>query len=148
MIDQCEQPGAQWVRAMLDARYPVGSPHRTISPFGARVANLLDSLFLGIYHIERAARSVAWSDPRCIEINLGHELATTDFNQLTRLVFLAHHYCIRVAIDGRAPGWIRLQFHPRQRGGGISDRHPTLAEAIAAWEMVAPLVEEEVSTDG
>ena len=59
------------------------------------------------------------------------DMATFDFNQLTRLVLLAHDKCIRVSVEGMAKNKIRIAIWKRQgREGNMSLRHPTIEEAI------------------
>jgi hypothetical protein len=55
-------------------------------------------------------------------------LSTFDQNKLSELVFLAHDRAIRAQVSD---GWIIL--HSRQREGSISQRHPTLEEAISHY---------------
>lgn len=60
--------------------------------------------------------------------------ATFDFNDLTRLVLLAHDRCIRVEINSGGPGRIRIAVHQRDtREGSMMERHPTIEEALAYW---------------
>lgn len=66
-------------------------------------------------------------------------LSTYDFDGLTRLVFMAHDACIRIEIMPSGPGLIGLTLYKRhQREGGISERHPTIEEALATWRMKHP----------
>ena len=108
------------------------------SELGAIVADLLDTLFYGLYHIEREARRVKWSDTHCIEVTLRMDLATWDFAHLTRLVFLCHDYCLRGEMSAAAFNYIRLTFHQRLREGNISQRHPTLEQAVSSWRERHP----------
>lgn len=105
------------------------------SELGALAADLLDELFQGLYHVERQARRVDWTDTLCIQITLRTDLATWDFAQLTRLVFLCHDYCLRGELSAAAFNYIRLRFHRRERTGGIWQRHPTLEEAVTDWRQ-------------
>jgi len=100
-----------------------------LSPLGIKVADLLGDLFLGIYHIEREISKVNWSDPHCIEINIQQDFSTFDYDRLTRLVFLAHWYSVRVQMTACNFRYIKLMFHNRKREGFIYERHPTLEEA-------------------
>ena len=60
--------------------------------------------------------------------------ATYDFDGLTRLVFLAHDRCIRVAIDGGGPMGVKFTIHKRHlREGNMSEKHPTIEDAITKW---------------
>ena len=105
-----------------------------ISPLGESAASLLSDLFAGSHHIPpRALRRVDWSNPYWIEFVIDAHFATYDASNLTRLVFLAHDYCLRVSIEPAAYRYFRLIFHPRQREGDIFTRHPSLEQAVATW---------------
>lgn len=58
------------------------------------------------------------------------DLATFDFNMLTRLVLYAHAKCIRVSVEGHTKGKLKIAIWKRQREGSISQRHPTIEQAI------------------
>ncbi len=61
----------------------------------------------------------------------GGQLATFDFDYLTRLVVLAHDRCIRVEVMQGGPGRVGVALWKRKgRDGFISDRHPTIEDAI------------------
>lgn len=124
-----------------------------MSPLGIKVADLLGYLFYGIYHLDsKALTRVEWDSETNIEINLRcHELATFDGDEMTRLVFLAHQFCLRCSVEAATINVLRLRFHPRERSGGMWKRHPTLSEAVAAFNERFPLgelapipIEEEV----
>lgn len=67
-------------------------------------------------------------------------LATYDFDQLTRLVFMAHDRCIRVEVSIVNMQWLRIAIHQRRPGEGqMYEVHPTLDEALAAWREHNPL---------
>lgn len=110
------------------------------SEVGLRVAALLDD-WGGLHHFEEPAmKKVQWSHPLFIELKLSRftsmgQLATFDFSELTRLVFLAHDHCIRVDIEPCNGTHLRLLFHPRPgRSGSMPLRHPTLEDAVAEWQ--------------
>lgn len=107
----------QWSCAQLAAEYKYGFHH---------VSNL-----------RRWGNGVAIDEPM--------EVASYDFNGLTRLVVLAHDECIRVGInkETRTEHYeghdyevtnLVISFHPRNRpvdGDGMSSRHPELEAHIA-----------------
>lgn len=117
--------GAEWLAGGIGVK--------EVSPLGTRVADLLGDVFLGIYHLPyNALRRVNWNNKDWIEFVLDRELATHDFNELTRLVVLAHDRLIRVSIAGCGPKYMRLMFHPRTgRNGPTYEIHPTIETAIA-----------------
>ena len=108
------------------------------SECGIRVAELLDR-WQGLHHMENDQMAkVDWSNPNWQELKLNSayscgSMATYDFSALTTLVFLAHDLCIRVDVHPCNPRFLRLMFHPRQRDGSMSHRHPTLTEAVSKW---------------
>lgn len=61
------------------------------------------------------------------------DLATYDYNDLTKLVFMAHEKCIRVGISPLSKGTLEIAIWKRQREGGMSERHPTLEQAIESF---------------
>lgn len=103
------------------------------SPLGYQVANFLGVLVLGIYHIpEKTLRKVDWKNKLWIMIPWGEELATYDYDLLTRLVVLAHDSMIRVSISPRSNTTLELTFHPRAQRMDCPkfQRHPTIEKAI------------------
>lgn len=67
-------------------------------------------------------------------INHLGELATFDFSQLTRLVFLAHDACIRVSIMNSGPQMVKIALHKRNsREGSMCERHPAIEQALTKW---------------
>jgi hypothetical protein len=101
-----------------------------ISPLGAAVAGIIGAIKGGL-HNYRGASEIDWSRNDYVEVRWDGELATYDFSNLTRLVFLAHDACVRVSISPRSHRSLTLLFHQRQREGGIWQRHPTLENAVA-----------------
>jgi hypothetical protein len=109
--------------------------HRTgpmLSPLGAKVADLLDAVWAGLYHLPPSLIDrVEWDDPYVITAVVpDHALATYDFDLLTRLVVLCHDAALRLEIGSANPRSVRLTFHQRKRTGRISERHPTMEEAV------------------
>ena len=126
--DPTDNYGARWLRS-------VG---KQLSPFGEEVADFLNDLFDGIYHVERDVLRVDWTNPYHICLNLrGHDLSTYDGSLLTMLVIGAHDRAIRVQLEGIAPHTTQILFHPRQRDGDrIFQRHPTIQEAVERWSKL------------
>ena len=102
-----------------------------VGRLGARVAALLNSWAAGIYHLgHQNPKKWTFDNETWVEfIHTGY-MATVDSNDLTRLVFLAHDFCLRVDVSAVAPRRFRFLFPERQRDGGISERHPTLEQAV------------------
>jgi hypothetical protein len=109
-------------------------PNLEISPLGEKVANILGLLYRGLYNCD-AHHRIKWGETRCIEINVDDNyFSTYDFDYLTRLVFLAHEFCVRVSVCQSGRGMIKIQFHERKnRTGGMWERHPTLDHAVSSF---------------
>src|ERR1044072_4718821 len=58
------------------------------------------------------------------------DLATFDYNELTRLVIMAHDYCYRASISPLSKSTVQIAIWKREREGSMSERHPTLEQAI------------------
>lgn len=136
---ETEQPAAPaatpaWVGVERIRRYV--AKDGKVSPLGEQVAIFLDELYYGLHHVDgRALSRVEWSHPSWMAITLYGTLSTTDFNDLTRLVLLAHRMALRVEVEAATHGYLRLCFSPRSRDGGTWARHPTIQEAIASFEQ-------------
>ena len=61
-------------------------------------------------------------------------LSSFDFEDLTRLVFLAHDMCVRIEIIQSGPRRIGIaMWQRRARDGSSMERHPTIDQALADW---------------
>ncbi len=131
---KCKSDAVQWLQSVSGCQ---------VSEFGEKVADILDQLFDGIYHIQEAVvnKRVRWDDPSRIQVVLYGSMSTYDFSRLTHLVLLAHRYCVRVEISGSAPGYLRILFSDRKREGAIYSRHPTIEQAIENFNNRYPEVE-------
>src|ERR1700749_4274377 len=58
------------------------------------------------------------------------DLATYDFDALTRLVLMAHRDCYRASVDNHGPRTMKICIWKRKREGGMCERHPTIEQAI------------------
>lgn len=89
-----------------------------------------DELFYGNHHLPSEVKpfGAGWSVTMC------NSMATFDYNNLTRLVFLAHKHCFRAEIQSVGINRIKLAIWKRQREGSMCQRHPTLEEAIAEFK--------------
>ena len=66
------------------------------------------------------------------------DLSSYDCDFLTRLIFLAHDKAIRASVMPRGPRGIQITIWQRGREGKISERHPTIAEALRDWRERHP----------
>lgn len=120
--------GSEWIRAAMQRQ------GRTVSPFGAKIADLLGDLYLGIYHVQQEVlhKRVRWEETHHVEIVVrDSRFATFDSEALTRLVVLCHEYCVRCEVQAASRGYLRLWFSPRHgREGDVYARHPTIEQAV------------------
>lgn len=65
-----------------------------------------------------------------VHINWSQDLATFDFDRLTRLVILAHKHAVRIEIRGSTPRMVRIVAHRRRHDstGCMYERHPALGD--------------------
>jgi hypothetical protein len=105
------------------------------SPLGIEVADLLGDVFAGIYHLNpKFLHRVDWSNKDWIVYKHDWKsLSTVDYDELTRLVVLAHDRMIRVQISASTHHVLELMFHKRkQRDGSYALRCPTIEDHIKA----------------
>ena len=116
--------GSDWIEATLKME---------LSPLGREVADVLGQVFRGIYHVEKQAKRVDWSDKYCIEFSYyaSGGIALYDFEHLTALLVLCHDRMLRMEIVPNMRS-LKLMFHMRTKreGGHISQRMPTLEAHI------------------
>lgn len=77
--------------------------------------------------------------PNGARVATDRDLATYDMNALTGLVFAAHHYAARVAVNPCGPRHVEIMLHIRTHDPDAFVKargpryHPTLDEAVATW---------------
>ena len=127
-----EYSGSDWLKRHLNYQ-----KQPEPSQLGCDVADLLGELFYGIYHIDqKQLDKVEWSNNCHIVISIGwRSWSSIDDNNLTRLVFLAHHTAIRVGLDASTHKFIKLIFHQRKRGTDGMRCHPTIDEAVERFKQ-------------
>lgn len=95
-----------------------------------KVRCVVDFVWGGEHHLRRLVEKNAGFFWQAVPFG---SLATFDDSKLTRLVLACHVYCVRAEIEGNGPRGIRVLFHNRKgRVGSMYERHPTIAEALAA----------------
>lgn len=89
----------------------------------------------GFNHVYNKPKPLTVKKYSGIEINLPvHNMATFDYDDLTRFVFLCHDMQIRGSIHGSGPNLVKINLWKRQnRDGTFSERHPTLETAVEKW---------------
>lgn len=108
---------------------------------------LLADLFCGFHHVYTEPKE--FGSGICLNTS-SHRLATFDFDGLTRAVFLAHDRMIRIELAPSGPGMVKICLHKRhKREGMMSERHPTIEEALATHRRFYPGTDYEGrATDG
>ncbi|GJE01464.1 hypothetical protein [Methylobacterium isbiliense] len=122
-------------------RGPFACPEK-LSPFQARVMNILGLVGGGIYNAPIPWDAVQWKgwgpDAMAVPWRASADLATFDGHGLTALVFLCHEARIRCSIRNHGVNHLLLCFWQREACGGSMRRHPSLAEAVAAFRAYLP----------
>jgi hypothetical protein len=91
--------------------------------------SFLSEFFGGEHHIPGKVREFGFG----WYVNVYGSLATYDFNELTRLVLLAHDHCVRVELSACNMQYMKLAIHKRERTGQMYNRHPTMEEVMSSW---------------
>jgi len=101
-----------------------------------KAEHFFGELFYGKHHIPSEVKPYGY-DGWYIFCNTGLSFATTDFNNLTRLVLMAHRDLIRAEIKTHSPGRLKICIWQRQAEGDLTKRHPDLPEAIYGFNKFA-----------
>lgn len=121
---------------------------KDVSEAGSRVAELVNWWQRGIYHLEGPVLKADWSGDS-VTFCVSGQMATYDSDTMTRLVVGAHDAAIRVSVEGAAPGYLRLYFHPRARSGqSFFARHPTIVGRLIGWTNRLPQYADPASDEG
>jgi hypothetical protein len=116
-----------------------GSAPVKLSDAQARAFDILGMVGGGIYNCPIAWKTVGWLGDYGIKVSWHKHLATYDFGDLTRFVFLCHAGRMRGGIMPGGPGLLNITLTQRKISEGVSpDHHPNLAEAVAAFERYLP----------
>jgi len=65
-------------------------------------------------------------------------LSTWDFDSLTKIVLMAHKYCVRVEIKPCTPRILKIAIWRRQREGRMYQSHPTIEQALEIFNHGTP----------
>lgn len=138
---------AEWVERNNSAinrqnarKHGYGPQPERLTPFQAKVADIIGMVFGGVYNAPITWERVDWKYGTGVSFALKHRdsLETWDFDRLTRFVFLCHEARIRGEIEGGGFHSLRLSFWPRTNSGTVWSRHPNLDEAVAAFREYLP----------
>lgn len=135
-LTENEAWAADWIQSNLDAAHrqrPKRAPLVALTPFNRLACALLSRMFAtGIYNVPMALEKTDWRAGSGVMfiVGAGGGLSTFDFDHLTRAVLIAHDECIRIDIEPHSFRYWKIFMHPRGRNGGMSERHPTIEQAI------------------
>lgn len=108
-----------------------------LNDFQRRAFDILGIVGGGIYNAPISWETVYWA-PNTIAVNWSNGLATFDFSQLTKLVFLCHEARIRADISPKGFRHVEITLSQRSHEGSISLRHPDLDEAVSDFRGYFP----------
>lgn len=107
-------------------------PHdfrKTATPAQIRALDALCWVLKGEHHLPRSG--VRACGPTGVEFTTFQDYATFDFDELTRIVYAGHKFCVRIELSGAAPGFLRVQAYARDVSGkDMFERHPTVQQLI------------------
>ena len=125
------EPGVQWVK---DQQCYYKRPHE-LTADEERCVLVLCSLGAP-YNLPMDWQRVEWRDHYIVVRLEGEELATYDFDGMTRLVVAAHRHAVRVAVRGirsSRSADLQLLIHVREHDAEHQAlRHPSIAALMAA----------------
>lgn len=106
---------------------------KTPSPLGRVALEILAIFASGLHHLDpNQIEKTHWDDEYVISFDFPRaSWATTDFNELTQLVVMAHDANVRIGICSPSMKTMRLLFHRREPEGSYSQRQETLEAATA-----------------
>jgi hypothetical protein len=105
-------------------------------------------LYFGEHHIPArgccGAHGVKKWAPGSYYVNHYGDMATYDYDFLTRLVFLAHDRCFRASVQNSGPRLVKVIIFKRDRNAAsMCERHPTIEGALAEWRKRHPAEKSE-----
>ena len=126
-------PNASERRKMAERKGWFAAPDQ-LNPFQRRAFDILGIVGNGIYNAPISWKTVYW-DERVIAVSWRNSLATFDFSQLTRFVFLCHEARIRGDISPKDFRHVEIMMSERVHEGRGTQSHPDLAEALQAFRI-------------
>jgi len=97
----------------------------------AKAEAVLARAYLGIHHVPYWRRRQP-SGNHGVKVTIQDGISSCDYDTLTRLVVAAHDECVRIEICSGGPRQLVIHLHPRVREGDITERHPTMEEAVVS----------------
>jgi hypothetical protein len=110
-----------------------------LNEFQSRVADILGIVGGGIYNAPISHENVKWDYGFCgVSVTWRGGFATWDRGELTMLVVLCHEARIRCEVEPAGPHLLRISFWARTECGGVSERHPSIDEAVTRIREYLP----------
>ena len=133
------KPTAAQRRAASESKGDFAAPEQ-LNAFHKRAFDILGIVGGGIYNAPISWGAVYWA-PRQIIVpwRFNNVFGTFDFSGLTVFVFLCHEARIRGYLESGAPGGLKIWLSERSHEGGVSQRHPSLDEALADFRRWFPV---------
>lgn len=104
-------------------------PSDLFPPFRDRALAVIELTWGGKHHVGE----ITWEDEAACRFTLPSDMATWDFDELTRLVVAAHDQCVRACVLPKMR-YIGILLSDRKRFGKdpFVQAHPTLEAHVAA----------------
>lgn len=112
-----------WLLATRTGRFPWANDAQW------ECLRMLADLTRGFHHLFGKIRASNDNGIQC-ELECHNYLGTFDYNELTRLVVMAHDRAIRAEIRPCGTKRLSIYLHKRSREGTETQRHPTLEDAV------------------
>lgn len=139
-IDAARQhkPTAAQRRAAVESKGYFGAP-KELNAFHRCAFDILGIVGGGIYNAPISWDAIHWG-PRQLIVpwRFNNVFGTFDFSGLTVFVFLCHEARIRGYLESGAPGGLKIWLSERSHEGGVTQRHPSLDEALADFRKWFP----------
>jgi len=98
----------------------------------AEATSFFAKLYRGVHHIPD--EKIRDEGNGCWSVAHYGGMSTFDFDELTRLVLLAHERCVRAWVTAGRPRYVRIWIAGRVRDtGDIVTSHPTIEQALAKF---------------
>lgn len=102
-----------------------------MSSLGKEVANIIGYVGYGIYNAPIDYKKIEWDNDIWVEVDWKGDLANWDFDRLTKLILECHKRMIRISIEAKSKGILKMYYHKRKgREGMMNERMPTIEEMI------------------
>lgn len=131
---QIDTGAVEWLESDLEATYrmkPKLGTAPVLSDFHKLAVTVIRrGMGTGIYNVQANWEKAEFKSHYMRVTIRCHAWSTFDFSELTRLVIAAHDACLRLQIEPVSRNYMAVFLSPREREGGMSQRHPTIEQAV------------------